>query len=690
MARSGQNVTVHAQGELGYQHANNSSTRYHNEHNNVSGARVVARKLISDGSHLNHDIASREANARAALFSYLDTAHNLIYETAESYVTVLKTMELVQLAIENVEIHTRLARSIRARVEAKTSGKSELERVQGRLAAAQATLVVRQNDYKRSVYNFHKIMGRFIDGLELETPVVSGALLPTSLSMAFETLWKKHPLLISTDYNLKSRERELMREETQKRPTLFIEASQDWRKNMGGIEGEDKDASVLLRLSVPMFDGNVKRHRAKQYTSLVHREKHVQDNVLRTLLNDLQLTYSGYRLLDSQIGMVRKNIFFTKQALRSYQQEFKLGKRLLINILDAEVEYQNAKAQLAALQADLLISKYRVLLGTGDIAEAMGVEVPYGKEVAEGRRARVATIDEMPMLADLDGDGIEDRFDVSMNSLREQVVNELGETAEMTKTYLEEPVRLSMVTAIRAIKDRADLQLQSIQPDVPTELGFVTFATGSVELSLNAKVLMREILPQLKRLADEGMIKIAVTHGDSRAGVDAHLLATQRAYNIKKILTMHMFEADGIIVEARPAEGEEHDNAMILTVQTDSASFIDNHQVLSNPGLRFSEECSTVCNVLQTQIEEVAKVLKTKPNAIVDIVVYSNDQKDPIKAKSVSLNRASKIKDELAKLGVCCDSINTVGWGDYDEDLDLYNAMDADSKQNRVEIIIKE
>ncbi len=686
---SSENFTLNVQGEVGHQDISNSSTRYRSRGSDVSGARIIARKLLTDGGKIHFDTEAKESGARSALFAYIDTANILAYETADAYIGVLKARELLRLAIENVEIHSRLHQSIRSRVESQTSGKSELERVQGRLASAQAGLIVRQNEYKKSIYQLHKVMGRFIDGNELEYPVVGGQLMPTSLSVALKKQWEKHPTLIAADYNIDVKEFEYNRERVSTRPNLVLEASRDWRRNFSGIRGEDNDSSLMLRFNFPLIDGGTRRQRMNQYQSLVHREKHIRDNVGRTLINDLQLTYTGYKLLDSQIGAMQKSIFFTRQALRSYQHEFKLGKRLLINILDAEVEYQNAKAQLESLRSDLLTSKFRLLYSMGAIAEDLGIEIPLARELAEARRSRPASKDRLPLDSDFDGDSISDKVDVSVNSLKDQVVNSFGETQEMTLAWLEEPVKQDLSAELQAIKDKADLQLQGIKPNTPTELAFVSFEKDTEELSPEAKILMRELLPQLKRFSSDGLIKISVTHGDA-SEVGQYLLALQRAYNVKKIMVMHMFDPAGINVESRPPQGSEKANSMVVSVQTSSENFCDFIETVSEPGLKFNGTSEELAPGAEILLKRFVERFSKYPNYKLDVVVYSKDDSNSTSNRLAALRRATKIKDALVGMGLDSSRIFEIGWGDYDDSFDLYNAMGDMPGANKVELVIRQ
>ncbi len=686
--RTKQNFTIDLDSEAGRQNVSNASTRYKTSINDVSGARIVARKLLNDGNRLHKDIASLESNARSALFTYMDTANVCAYETAEAYINILKYRELVILAEENVEIHTRLMKNIKARVEAKTSGKSELERVSGRLAMAQSTLVARKNDYRKAIYQMHKLMGRFIDGSELEMPSLPGSLIPSSLTLAIQKQWDCNPNLIASEYNINTKKKEYEREHAENRPDLYLEGIRDWRKNRSGLRGEENESSVMLRLSIPIYDGGFSKQRKEYYKSLIHHEKYLRDNVARTILNDLNLSYSGYKLLENQIGAVRKSLLFTKRALRSYQQEFKLGKRLLINILDAEVEYQNLRSQLAALRADLLISKYRLLYSIGAIVEDLGLEIPYAKELAEAKRARPAGKDELPLIKDLDQDGIFDNVDVSVNSLKGEIVNELGEKDDLVKEYLSESTNTKLNDELVLIKTKADLQLKSIKPDVPTEMDFISFEPNSEELSPQAKILMREIIPQLRRLADDGQIKITVTEGKS--GSDSELLALRRAYNIKRILTTHLFDSDSIFVEARKPINQEKTNSMVLTVQSDLSSFSGGAAyVIRSDSLVFSGKSEMLTTSSTSILKELVNRFNKNSYNNIDVVAYSNDMKNPNADKALSQKRAEYISSTMKILGLY-KKPNPIGWGSYEPEIDLYNIDTKSFGENYVEFIVRD
>jgi hypothetical protein len=368
-----------------------------------------------------------------------------------------------------------------------------------------------QNEYKKSVYRFHKYIGRYVEGEEMAIPVFDNDLLPGTLKEAFDKQMENHPLLISAGFNIDVKKWEYKRERSDYKPFVNFEASRDWRSDYSGVSGFEDDTRFMVKMRYNLYDGGVKKAKMGKISSLVQREKEVRDRVKRSILTDLQLTWSSYKLLSSQIGAVRKSMFFTKAALKSYKEEFKMGNRNLINILDAESEYQASKLILAKTKSDYLISKYRILYSMGTLAENLKIDIPYSGKLKELRRATVSQRDKTTINLDVDNDGINDKNDISVNSVKESKVDIVGEVKEKTKKFLDDPIQAIIKEKESRIRRKRDLRAKKIKADVKTTIDLVSFNRKSIGLTNSSKIIMREIIAQLKDLSLDGLTQIYIS-----------------------------------------------------------------------------------------------------------------------------------------------------------------------------------
>ena len=675
------------EGQLGRQGIHNSSTKFSHQTDVVYGAKVTIRKVLNDGGRTRFSTRAQKALAKATLHSWVNVANTVCFQTIERYLIVLKAQELMGLAKDNVEIHELLKENVKSRMESGKQGRSEFERVLGRLAAAQSRLITRQNDYKKAVYNFHKSLGRFIVGEEMQVPVFDDKKLPSSLKDALENQITNHPALFETEENIEQRKWELNRQKSEFAGKFSLEASRDWRDDFNGIEGHEIDNRVMLKFNHTIFDGGERQYRKRKMKSLIHREQQIQNRVRRSLINDLQLTWSGYKLLFSQLGALKKNLYFTRRALKTYKEEFRIGRRLLINVLDAENEYQTARAQLAMVTYDLLIQKYRILFSQGTLIQDLGLSIPHADELLDEKRLEVAEKDRLPLDKDFDKDKVENKRDISVNSAKNAEVNELGADKDKAKQYLVEKLVKVKAKTENLVKKESDLKENPIKAETSTKLQLSTFMPGSLELSDQGKNLMKDLINQIKPLAPEGLVQITVSSNEKKTIAGNYELALRRAYNFKRILQDHNIDDEGIQVFADCSD-IKNDNSVKIQIATEVDDYSTEYETMKLEEINFSKERFNLEDELLEKVSAFAKELKRRSVKALDIIVYSNDFDNPATNQELSLKRADLIKHKLIHNGVPGDKIVTFGWGEFDDDPLLGDSVDPE-RPNLIKFVIR-
>lgn len=675
--KAGRYPTLDVQADTGHQEVANFFSRFQASESLVSSTRLSARQLLFDGGRNKSQVQSLSAKARSALYGYFESANQVSFETIETYILILKFIRLTAIAQESVEIHERLLLGVKQRVQAGIEGRSELERVVGRLAAAQSAYVSRLNDLKREVYNLQKHLGRFVDSADLIRPEFDESILPVDLADAFNRQQENHPTLQVAHHNIKLREWEYWRERSDYNPLLFLEATKDWQKDFNGIQGTQEDQRALVKMQYNVFDGFGRQNRSERARSLVHREFEAMDRVKRALINDIQLTWTSYKLLKTQIGAVTKNVVFTRRALRAYKEEFKLGTRLLINILDAEQEYQTARGTLASLQHDLQIQKFRVLYSMGTLVPDLQLDIPYGERLAAKQgRPIPASKDPLPFDSDLDDDAIVDRFDLSVNSVEGSEVVTIGETNHHVQAYMQEPQRKEVAQAL--IKAKVELRENPLKQDVPAILELVSFVAGTTELTPDSKILMREVIEQVSPLAVEGIVQITVATTEMGSEAENYSLALRRAYNIKKIFTDHEMDPDGIqVFGTHESQNRQHSNFISLQVVTDPENIQEAYDLIVSQ-VEFEPGKVSLPPGANQELTDLAGYLRSEGLPDMEIVVRASEHGDSGKNLQLAEERAGVLKAILTGLGIPGDKIVPVGWGDHGSSVDVGRSVETD------------
>jgi len=681
--------SVEISAETGYQRISNASTYFDSEDNWVTGAGITVRQRLLDGGYTKNDVKAKSALAKARLFNYCEETNKLAFTAIEAYINLLKYDWLRQLAAENIAVHQRILESVKARVQAGTGGSAALSRVQGRLAAAQSKLIGRSNDYKKALYVYHQLLGRYVDASELVLPEFNTALFPTDLQQAFKRQIDNHPSLIAADFDLKNRKMQYKRDKSSFYPHLNLELSHDWEQDYNGVEGEINDTRVMLKLDYQLYAGGAHQSLTQKNRSLIHKQQQVRNRLKRALLKDLQLTWSGYKFLDEQAATLRKSMFFTREALNSYKEEFNLGKRNLINILDAENEYQNSRAAFAASRYDQITAKYRVLFATGTLVQDLNLTSPELEELKNIKKLRPATDDTLPLNIDFDADLISNRKDLSDNNLPDTAVNLLGADREKAGRCFDSSTGTRYKEKVIKVRNVSDLENLLLPTDVTIQLEVISFKKNSVELSDASKTIMRKIIKHLKPLALDGLLQIHVTSRDSGTPAENYLLALKRGYNVMQIFAMHNMAVDRMEVFADRHEGSLK-NSLRVKVVTEVQSFKGSSRIVAGTGISFPKASDKLNSSSAKALNKLADQLKSLGNPAFDIIVYSNDAGTLVANRALSQKRANALKMSLKNRGCDVNSCAAVAWGSYNQNLTLYDTDGERGTGNKVLFILRE
>lgn len=313
----------------------------------------------------------QESRLKSASYRVLEVINEKSLETAQTYLELLKQGELLELAKENVQIHDKLYGQIEQRINTGIGAQSELEQASSRLALAQSNLIVTQNNFDDAMSNFEKVYGKSVDIGMLSTPSSNGGI-PENFEILLEEGQAKNPSLSAQRANIEVATQNYKMSNAANLPTLDLELRQEWNENLNGLEADDEASSIMLRFTYNLFNGGADKAERQKRISELAKEKDVFATMERQNKERLSLAWNAHQMIEKQIGFLEKHRDLSKKTLDLYTEEFSLGRRTLLDILDTESEYYGAKRELANAKYDQLFAKYRILEQTGALLQAVG------------------------------------------------------------------------------------------------------------------------------------------------------------------------------------------------------------------------------------------------------------------------------------------------------------------------------
>lgn len=344
------------------------------------------RQNVFAGMATVNEVNRQKARVRSAAYTLQGTSENTALRTAEVYLNVLRQEELLRLAEENLNTHLRIADQIKMRSDSGVASRADSEQVAGRVSLAEANVVVTRTNLVDAHSNYLAVVGHMPG--DLQRPESPEAMMPPSLEQALDDALKQHPTLKSANADLDARHEQHDVAAAPYLPIVDIEVDQNWHEDVDLDEGKEHSLVALVRLRYNLFRGFRDQARRAETAYLISEAREIRNNTHRQVVESLRLSWMAHKAVQDRIKYLEQRVNATVETAKSYTNQFNLGKRTLLDVLDTEAEVIDAKRALVEAQFDGLFSQYRILGGMGMMVKSFDLEWPKESQVDEEETRR--------------------------------------------------------------------------------------------------------------------------------------------------------------------------------------------------------------------------------------------------------------------------------------------------------------
>lgn len=425
LAESGWRPSIDLEASSGFYVTESPATGNNSVDYDSSTLGLSVTQNLFNGYDTTHQIKQAEARSNAALYDVYDTADNIALSAIQAYLEVLKQRHLYDLALENVKSHEDILAQVRDRNLSGVGRRSQLQQTEGRVARAQASLIAQQNNLQDASTQLHQILGRYVDPEALLEPVLPD--LPgEDLNSLIDRALNLHPAMQVANNNIQAAQSDHRRSLKTRYPSIDLRLASEYGNDIEGVAGNTEETSLVLNLTYNLYRGGSKNAERQKKISAIYEQKEFAARVRRQIINTLRLSWIADTSLSRQLEFLQTHIIKAGETADSYKEEFFIGQRDLIDLLDAENELNSAKNQFTEANFDAFIARYRVYEGIGLLFQATDIEFKMSEGNLHVARLNTGNTDKLPLPEDEDIDREIDNLDHCDNSLSGSVVNQFG------------------------------------------------------------------------------------------------------------------------------------------------------------------------------------------------------------------------------------------------------------------------
>jgi len=353
------------------------------------GATLSLNQMVYDGFATQSEVARLDHAKLTRYFELLDASEQAALETTRAYADVQRYRELVTLARDNYQQHKGVFDQIEERVRAGVGRRVDFEQAAGRLALAESNLLTEASNLHDVSARYQRIVGELpADTLEPLGDLSGG--IPAEVSEALRMAYTANPAFQAAIENMRAAREEARSKKAAFHPTVDLRARQALNWNTDGAEGRHTDRVIELVLNYNLFNGGSDRATVRQYAERLNLASDLRDKSCRDLRQTLAIAYNDVGRIKEQLTYLNQHQLSIGKAREAYRRQFDIGQRTLLDLLDTENEYFQARRAYVNAEFDELTAHARALSGMGTLLTAVDVareDLPALSDISDEREA---------------------------------------------------------------------------------------------------------------------------------------------------------------------------------------------------------------------------------------------------------------------------------------------------------------
>lgn len=351
------------------------------------------RQNLFQGFATKYEVKRQESRVDSEAYLLQGTSENIALRTSRVYLNVLRQLEILDLAKENVLTHQRIYDQIKLRSESGIDRKADLDQVMARLALAESDVIVTEANVADAKTDYHFTVGRMPE--YLIEPYSVDSFMPPSVDEAQHTALANYPILKSAQADVNAREAQHVVAKSKYYPKLDIAVDQKWEEDVDVPEyKEELSAIAVVRFNI--FNGFSDKARIAETKKLICEAREIRNNTHRQIVESIRLSWVAYQSTLSRINFLENYVQSTSATAEAFSKQWNIGRRTMFDVLDIEAELINAKIDLVNAQYDKMYAQYRILSGMGQLVHTLGLQWPIESQVEEELQVQIQESEETP------------------------------------------------------------------------------------------------------------------------------------------------------------------------------------------------------------------------------------------------------------------------------------------------------
>lgn len=346
--------------------------------------KVSADWTLIDFGRRRGELLRQAARVDGASLRVLERSEFIGLQIARQYLDVMLQQRIMAASVDNTTFHRGLVGSLGKGVEQGSISIADRQQAEERLQAA----VIRETEAGETLQNA-MIRLQSLTGLtitEVMAPPDLSAAMPANEADAIGQARTRNPLVNEARADVDAARALAESAKGDLFPKIGVDAYARTGDDIDGYNGTTNDVQARAYLRWTIFDGGINH---AKYQEMVRRSSEARFRLHtreREAEEDVRMAWNALNTQRRIVGDLTTQSTVTDGLLESYQGQFNVGRRSLLDVLDAQNTRYNVQVRLETAKFSQIFAQYQTLAATNRFLEALSVAPHYG--AGENERER--------------------------------------------------------------------------------------------------------------------------------------------------------------------------------------------------------------------------------------------------------------------------------------------------------------
>lgn len=386
LALSGWRPRVELAAEAGKSHVDSSTTTPRDQgrtpretaltvtQNLYKGGRTVAETRLAD-NQVKIERARLTAEEQEVLFA-----------AAAAYADVVRDQAVVELNTGNVGVLQNLYDATERRFQGGEVNRTDVSQALSRRLRATAARVQATRDRTGSRARYRNVIGAWPQVLGTAEPLGD---LPGSLDEAIGLAREHAPEVVATRFNQRAALDQVRLVQGEFFPVVDLEGEINRVDEASSRDSRTDSAKISLTVTIPLYQSGSVSARTREAKEIVAQRKKQLVQAERDAVEEATRAWKDLQTARERITAFTAEVAATQSALQGVRREALVGTRTILDALDAEQEFLDAKVNQARALRDEVVATFALQKAVGALtAERLGLPVKLYNPETHYRAAR--------------------------------------------------------------------------------------------------------------------------------------------------------------------------------------------------------------------------------------------------------------------------------------------------------------